>query len=286
MGPLKLACVALSGAGEGALLMAEELALDQLCGHSSAVERDEWAVRSRTSLMDGTRHQFLARSGFAVNADARFTRCHAFNLGHQAAHGFAGKDQRVLANASAKVLVFILKTRELERILDGDEQFFCGERFFQEIQRTETRGAHGHLDVRLAAHHQYRCGHTGDLQVFKQGESVAAGHDNVAEDKIKRLRSGQLQRACGVVANHGLMARQPEGAGERCQRVRFIVDDKNICFDRHDDPLPFAAGSVMTKVAPPPGLLSTAMAPLWSAMTDCTMARPRPVPCCLWCSRV
>ena len=42
-----------------------------------------------------------------------------------------------------------------------------------------------------------------------------------------------------------------------------------------------ALGNVMTNVAPCPARLSTAMVPSWSATTDCTMASPNPVPCCL-----
>jgi len=43
--------MALRGAGKGALLMAEEFALNQLCGDRGTVERNEWAGGTRTFLV-------------------------------------------------------------------------------------------------------------------------------------------------------------------------------------------------------------------------------------------
>ncbi len=45
---------------------------------------------------------------------------HALDLRHDAAHGLAGKDQCVLANAGAQVLIFCFKSSELEGIFDRD----------------------------------------------------------------------------------------------------------------------------------------------------------------------
>jgi len=68
-----------------------------------------------------SRHQFLAGARLSVDADAHPAGGYALNLRHHAAHGFAGKDQRVLADAGAQILVLSFKTSELERVLYGDE---------------------------------------------------------------------------------------------------------------------------------------------------------------------
>ena len=53
--------------GEGALLVAEQFALEQLGGYGTAVDRHEWACSARRSLVDGARNDFLAGAGFAQN---------------------------------------------------------------------------------------------------------------------------------------------------------------------------------------------------------------------------
>ena len=53
------------GAGEGALLVAEELALEQGLGQRGAVHGDEWAPRARTILVDRPGGDFLSGAGLA-----------------------------------------------------------------------------------------------------------------------------------------------------------------------------------------------------------------------------
>ncbi len=136
---LELARVPLRRAGEGALLVAEKLALNQLGGNGRAVERDERPRGAVALLVQRARHQLLARAGFAVDADARFARGHALNLRHHAAHGFAGKDQRVLAHAGAQILILGFQAGELERVLDRDQQLLGGERLLEKVQRAQPR---------------------------------------------------------------------------------------------------------------------------------------------------
>jgi hypothetical protein len=208
-----------------------------------------------------------------------FAGSDALDLRHDAAHGLAGQRPACACRRGCADPDFRFRGGELERVFDGDKELFSGERLLKKVQRAEARGADGHLDVRLAAHHHHGSGDAGVLQVFKQGQTVAAGHDHVAENQVEGLRAGQFQRAYGVVADHSFMAREAEGAGERCQRVGLVVDDEDVglavinslsvvaCLLFMISPRETATcfGSVMTKVAPPPGRLSTAMVPAWSA---------------------
>ena len=258
--------------------MAEEFALNQLCRHRGAIERDKRAGRARTLLVQRARHQLLARAGFAIDANAGFAGGHALNLRHHAAHGFSCEDQGVLTHAHAQVAILALKPRELECVLNGHKQLLGGERLLEKIKRTKARCADGHFDVRLSAHHHHRCGDAGGLQVFKKEQAVAARHYYVRQDQIEGLGACQLQRTRGIIADHSLVAGEAEGASQRGQRIGFVIDDEDVGFGAHDV-LSSARGSVITKVAPLPVSLCTETAPLWSATTDCTMARPSPVPC-------
>ena len=64
VGLFEFAQVPGGGAGERALLMAEQLGFDQLAGHGRAVQGDERAVAARAALVQGARDQFLARCRF------------------------------------------------------------------------------------------------------------------------------------------------------------------------------------------------------------------------------
>ncbi len=56
--------------------------------------------------------EFFARAGLAVNADAGFAGCNALDLGHDAAHGLAREDERMLADARAQVTIFCFEARK------------------------------------------------------------------------------------------------------------------------------------------------------------------------------
>src|SRR5215469_1846776 len=68
-GCLKQACFGLKRAGEGALLMAKELAFHQGRDQSAAVHSDEGHLRERAAEMDSPRDKLLAGAAFAGDED-------------------------------------------------------------------------------------------------------------------------------------------------------------------------------------------------------------------------
>ena len=64
---LEAADLLADGAGEGALLVAEQLALQQPRGDGRAVELDEGAALARAQLVQGAGDEFLARARFAAD---------------------------------------------------------------------------------------------------------------------------------------------------------------------------------------------------------------------------
>ena len=65
VGQLEAANFLRDGAGEGAFLVAEQLALDQPCGDGRAVELDEGPVAAGAQLVEGAGDEFLAGAGLA-----------------------------------------------------------------------------------------------------------------------------------------------------------------------------------------------------------------------------
>ena len=70
-------------AGEGALLVAEELALDERGGQGRAVHRDERPAPAGAAVVDGARHQLLAGPGLAEHEHRRVGRRHLAHLPQQ-----------------------------------------------------------------------------------------------------------------------------------------------------------------------------------------------------------
>src|SRR5207244_2037823 len=68
-GNLELPLLALMGPGERALLVAEELRLDERVRDRSAVDGDERLVASGAELMNRPGHDFLAGAGLALHED-------------------------------------------------------------------------------------------------------------------------------------------------------------------------------------------------------------------------
>ena len=74
------------GAGEGAALVAEKLALDDRLGEGGAVDRDEGPSGAPRTLVDGPGHKFLAGPAFAGDQDRRLGRRDAVHQREKLAH--------------------------------------------------------------------------------------------------------------------------------------------------------------------------------------------------------
>jgi hypothetical protein len=89
------------GAGEGALFVPEELALEDGGRERSTVGMHEGAASARGSPVQRTRDEPLANARFSGDQHRRCGRRHAIELFHDAAHRRALRDQRVCSPALA-----------------------------------------------------------------------------------------------------------------------------------------------------------------------------------------
>ena len=67
-------------AGDGAVPIAEELALDEVLGDGRAVQLDEDAVAAQALRVDGARDELLAGAGFAIDQHAAIGGRHELDL--------------------------------------------------------------------------------------------------------------------------------------------------------------------------------------------------------------
>ena len=87
MGDLELADLARHRAGERAALMAKELALQDVVGDGTAIDRQEALVDARAVDVDGVGDQLLAGAALADDQHARAGRCHHLHLFEEVLHG-------------------------------------------------------------------------------------------------------------------------------------------------------------------------------------------------------
>jgi hypothetical protein len=130
------------------------------------------------------------------------------DLLHHATHRVARPNDFVFAQPPAELAVFILQPAQPQNVFNCQQELFGRKRLFEKIHRAQARGAHGHLDVRLAGHHDDRRCDFECFQIFEQGQAVFSRHDDVGEDHVEPLRFEQLERARGAVGHRDLVARQ------------------------------------------------------------------------------
>src|SRR5262249_49497451 len=121
-------------AGEGALLVSEELTLEKSGRYRGAVDLDEGALTTAASVMDGARDQLLAGSGLAEDENRRIRRSHDLDLLEN-----VGK-RTTLADDVAERMLGMNFALQVESLLG---QFFVERGYLLECQRIGD--GHRHL---------------------------------------------------------------------------------------------------------------------------------------------
>src|SRR5216110_3234944 len=79
-GKLELPLFALMGAGERALLVAEQLRFNQRVRDGATIDRDKWLIAPPAQLMDRPSHELFAGAGLALDEDRERRVGHAPDL--------------------------------------------------------------------------------------------------------------------------------------------------------------------------------------------------------------
>ncbi len=148
VGQLELAGAVGEGAGEAALHVPEELALDELRGNRGAVHLDERAVPPGRRLVQGPGHQLLAAPVLAPDENAGVggpdpgdEGPHLLERGAGPHHGVAGVERLL------ELPVLPRERGVLERVAEGDDEAVGVERLLEEIERAPLgrlhRGGYG-----------------------------------------------------------------------------------------------------------------------------------------------
>ena len=151
VGGLEAAAPIADRAGEGALHVAEQLALDQLFGDRGAVDLDERPAAAAAEGVDAARDQLLAGAVLAVDQHAAVGRRGHRDLLAQLAHGVALADHhQPPIDGGPQRAVLGLELALAQRVAHDEHGLLERQRLLDEVEGAHLDGAHGGLDVAVA----------------------------------------------------------------------------------------------------------------------------------------
>ena len=216
------------GAGEGALLVAEQLGLDQVARDRRHVDGDERPVAPLAVIVQRARDQFLAGAGLAGDHHGQIglhqPRQHAVDFLHRR----RAADQRDGAE--------ILDLRRLARALlrlgqrapDDRDQLLQVERLRQIFVGAALGGADRRHERVLRAHHDDRQIGPQLLDARQQVERVLVRHHHVGDDQIAVALAHPAPQRRGIAGRAHLVA----GARQRLVEHRadrgVVVGDQYV----------------------------------------------------------
>ncbi len=173
------------GAGERAALVAEQFGFEQILGNRRGVDGDERPFGTRTVPMQRTRHQFLARTGFAGDQHGGVREGETANGPEDFLHG------RRLAENLRHQALFLSRTTLVHRLVDGAtdqfERLINVERLGQVFERAALEGRNGAFQVRVGGHDDHRHRRMTRLHFLQQLQAGLAGHADIGHQHLRRF---------------------------------------------------------------------------------------------------
>jgi hypothetical protein len=219
---------------ERALLVAEQLGLDERGRDGGGVDADERLVLARGFAVERERDELLAGAALARDEDGgrrvRDLLDHVLNLQH--ARRGAHEGARVVVSACGGLLDVAFSV--LERLLDDREHFVALIRLGDEVKRALLERRHREIDGAMRRQHN-------DGQVLEalgdareQLHAIEAGHAQVRDHEVKRLprvrrfaRLEHLERFLPGLHCDDLVAVLPQGGREHLAQRGFVVGDQD-----------------------------------------------------------
>ena len=228
-GELELADLLPDGAGERALLVAEEDALHELTGDRRQVHGDERTVRPLRPAVDQPRQQFLARAALAEYEDGGREFRHALHQIEDAARVRAGTGDelavRGLVHLGLQAQHLAAEILALERVRDQGADLVAPDVLGHEMERAELHRLHRRGDVRRGrGHDDFGPGIilAEDAQQLEAGDARLV---HVHQGDIHFVADQQRQRPFGARGAHDAVV-LAQRVVERLARQFVRVDDE------------------------------------------------------------
>ena len=229
VGLLEAADALAVGAGERALLVAEQFGLEQVFLQGRAVHLDEVARRAQRVAMDRAGDQLLAGAGLAAHQHGRIA---LGDLAHDAEdvlqRGAAADDPLEVVGLLlfvTEVVELVAKALQLQRLVDLDLHLLDFERLLHVVEGAVLHRLDGGVDRPERGHQDERRGRVQRFRRAQHVEPVGAAHLQIADDDIEVAFVQLFDRGVAVAGLLDLVARraecQREPAPQRVMIVRY-----------------------------------------------------------------
>ena len=219
VGQLELAGLRGDGAGEGALLVAEQGGFQHVVRDRRAVDGHEGLAGARRALVNVARQHFLAGAGLAGDQHGGIAARHPGGQFQQLAAG------RLLGH---RAVILVQGQHAVGVARHQIEQRLGLERLEQVVGGALAHGVHRALDGAEGGHQQHRQLRLlladGDQQLV----AVHARHVHVADhQRVAVLFQGQ-QRLFGILHGAEGVAAQLQGVAQRIAQRAVVFDQQNL----------------------------------------------------------
>ena len=228
LGLLEAARRARVGAGEGALLMAEQLALDQVARDRRHVDGDERPGLALAVIVQRARDQFLAGARLAGNHHRQVGLHQPRQRAENVLHRRRAADQRHQLGRRRFRADFARAFRLREGAADDRHQLLQVERLGQVfVGPALGRLDRGHEGV-LRAHDDDRQIRPHALDARQQLERVVVGHHHVGDDEIALAGGDPAPQAGDGAGRAHFIAGARQRLIENRPDRRVVVGDENM----------------------------------------------------------
>jgi hypothetical protein len=235
------------GAGERALLVAEELRLHQRVGDRGAVDGDEGPRRALAGGVDRARDQLFAGAALAEDEDVDVARGDAIDLAEHGDHRRgSGDDPRVggALGAALEVLDLHRHAVTLDGVAQRGRELVAIERLGQVVVGAGAHGLDDGGDLAIGGEHHHGEVREARADLLERLEAAHAGEADVEAHRLDEVRRERGEAGLGVVERLDLVARALEPALDQGARVGVVLDE--------EDEAPWLAGSIGHSA--PPGI--------------------------------
>jgi hypothetical protein len=237
VGELEAAGAARDGAGEGAALVAEELAFDQAGRDRGAVDLDEGLAAARGAEVEGAGDELLAGAALGGDEDGG-------GAGGDLVHGLADRlhVRRAADHAGVGTRIFELlgglggdcggagAFAGDDRLLDDLVDLVAVEGLLQVVEGAELDGLDGRIDGAVGGQQDHREVRLVQGQGAQQADAVEVGHAQVGDHDVEGARRGRAYAGQGggaVGLGVDLVALLPQQRPEDLAQVGFVVDQED-----------------------------------------------------------
>ena len=256
----------------GALLVTEELALQQLGRDGGAVDRHKGPTGARALLVHETRQHLLARPALSLQEKRNLRVHHLAQRAHDLLHGRAGCHEPLLQYFLALPATGVTASHA-QPIRQGHDVVVV-EGLLQIVHRPQLHGMHRRVHRGVGSDDDHRG--AGLLQIRQELGAVQVGKLQVHERAVEPLRLCAAPRFRAARGGGHAVAFQGEGLLQTQAHPFLVIDDEEGKIAPAHASSFFGNHSVT--VVPTSGSPEASIEPPCCFMIVWLRARPRPVP--------